>query len=306
MKKFADKDTRIIIQGLTGAQGRRQLPHMLAMNAKVVAGTSPGKGGQFVDGIPIFNTVKEAVEATGATASVIFVPAAAAAAAIIEAVDAELELTVAVAENVPVHDMIFVREYMKGKKTRLIGCNCPGLVIPGETKLGFIPNNVLAKGHIGVVSRSGSLSYESIRQITLAGMGQSAAIGIGGDGVKGTSFLDVVKVYDEDPDTYAMVIIGEIGGNQEVEAARWLHEHGHTPAIAFIVGRAAPPGKRMGHAGAVVSGTKGSAAEKIAALEACGVRVAPIADLIADTLVEVLKENGIYEKCLRENDPDMQ
>jgi succinyl-CoA synthetase, alpha subunit len=229
------------------------------------------------------------------------VPPAFAADAIMEAVDAGLELVVCITEGIPVLDMVKVKRYLEGKKTRLIGPNCPGVITPGECKIGIMPGYIHAPGHVGIVSRSGTLTYEAVHQLTARGIGQSTAVGIGGDPVKGTEFIDVLRMFEEDPDTYAVILIGEIGGTAEEEAAEWIQANMSKPVVGFIGGQTAPPGKRMGHAGAIISGGKGTAAEKIAKLEACGARVAKTPAVIGETLVEVLKERGLYERCLTVN-----
>ncbi len=298
MSIYIGTDTRIIVQGITGFQGSFHMRLMAEYGSCIVAGTSPGKGGSTLDGIPVFDTVAEAKEATGANATIVFVPPAFAADAICEAADAELDICVCITEDIPVLDMVRVKTYLSGKKMRLIGPNCPGMITPDACKMGIMPNDIHLKGHIGVVSRSGSLTYETIKQLTRAGIGQSTSIGIGGDPVNGTSFLDAVQAFAEDDDTYGIVMIGEIGGNGEQAAAQWIKANTHKPVVAFIGGRTSPPGKRMGHAGAVISGKSGSAQDKIEALTQCGIRVAPMSDLIADTLIEALKEHGLYEKSL--------
>jgi len=298
MSIYADKHTKVIVQGITGFNGKKHTQLMKEFGTDIVAGVTPGKLGETVEGIPVFDTVAQAVAATGANASVIFVPPAFAADAIIEAVNAELDICVCITENIPVQDMIKVKDYMNGKKTRLIGPNCPGIVTPGECKMGITPGYVVKPGKIGVVSRSGSLTYETIKQLSSAGLGQSTCVGIGGDPIKGTSFMDVIQAFNEDEDTEAIVMIGEIGGNSEQEAALWIKDHMKKPVVGFIGGRTAPAGKRMGHAGAVISGGKGTAAEKIEVLESCGIPVAGMSDLIGETLIKHLKDKGIYEKCL--------
>ena len=245
--------------------------------------------------MPVFNTVREAVEATGATASVIYVPARFAADSIMEAVDADLDVVVCITEHIPVQDMIKVRRYMEGHKTHLIGPNCPGILTADECKLGIIPGYIHRKGHVGVISRSGTLTYEATFQLTAAGIGQTTAIGIGGDPVKGTDFIDALKLFKEDPETLAVLMIGEIGGTAEEDAAKWIAAN--KPVAAFIAGRQAPPGKRMGHAGAIISGGKGTADDKIKALHAVGIEVADTVAHIGETVVKTLKERGIYDKC---------
>lgn len=294
---FINKDTKVLVQGITGSTALFHTKQMLEYGTKIVAGTSPGKGGTEVEGVPVFNTVKEAVEKTGATASVIYVPAPFAADAIMEAVDAELELVICITEHIPVLDMVKVKRYMEGKKTRLIGPNCPGVITADECKIGIMPGYIHKKGHVGVVSRSGTLTYEAVHQLTQAGIGQTTAVGIGGDPVNGTNFIDVLKEFNEDPETYAVIMIGEIGGTAEEEAARWVKENMTKPVVGFIGGRTAPPGKRMGHAGAIISGGKGTADEKIRVMTECGIAVAETPSVMGETLIKVLKEKGLYEKC---------
>lgn len=297
MSVFVNKDTKVIVQGITGSQGLFHTKQMLEYGTKIVGGTSPGKGGTEVEGVPVFNTVEEAVKATGANASVIYVPAPFAADAIMEAVDAELDLVVCITEGIPVLDMVKVKRYMEGKKTRLIGPNCPGVITPEECKIGIMPGYIHKKGHVGIVSRSGTLTYEAVHQLTQAGIGQSTAVGIGGDPVNGTNFIDVLKAFNEDEETYAVIMIGEIGGTAEEEAAEWVKANMTKPVVGFIGGQTAPPGKRMGHAGAIISGGKGTAAEKIKKMNECGIKVAETPAVIGETLISVLKERGLYEKC---------
>jgi succinyl-CoA synthetase alpha subunit len=294
---FINKDTKVIVQGITGGTARFHTKQMLEYGTQIVGGTSPGKGGQEVEGVPVFNTVKEAVEATGANASVIYVPAPFAADSIIEAVDAELDLAICITEHIPVLDMVKVKRYMEGKKTRLVGPNCPGVITADECKIGIMPGYIHTKGHVGVVSRSGTLTYEAVHQLTQAGIGQTTAVGIGGDPVNGTNFIDVLKAFNEDPETYAVIMIGEIGGTAEEEAAQWVKANMTKPVVGFIGGRTAPPGKRMGHAGAIISGGKGTADEKIRVMNECGMKVAATPSVMGETLIEVLKEQGLYEKC---------
>ncbi len=295
---LVNKDTKVIVQGITGKQATFHTKRMLEYHTNIVGGTSPGKAGQTVEGVPVFNTVKDAVDATGANASVIYVPAKFAADAILEAIDAELDVVVCITEHIPVLDMVKVRRYLKGKKTVLIGPNCPGILTTDECKLGIIPANIHRKGHVGVISRSGTLTYEATFQLTNAGIGQTTAIGIGGDPVKGTDFIDALKYFKDDPDTKAVLMIGEIGGSAEEDAAKWIHENmPDKPVTAFIAGRQAPPGKRMGHAGAIISGGKGTAADKIKALNAVGIQVADTVAHIGATVVDTLKKAGIYDEC---------
>ncbi len=297
MAILINKDTKVIVQGITGKAARFHTEQMRKFGTNIVAGVSPGKAGQLVQGIPVFNTVRDAVIATGANASIIFVPAPSAADSIMEAVEAEVPLVVCITEHIPLEDMVVVHRYMVGRKTRLIGPNCPGLLMTDQCNIGIIPGEIFRKGHVGVVSRSGTLTYEATFQLTNAGIGQTGAIGIGGDPIKDTDFIDALKLYNEDPDTDAVLMIGEIGGNAEEEAAKWIHENMKKSVAGFIAGRMAPPGKRMGHAGAIISGGKGTAAEKIAALEAVGIPVAPTVAHIGRTVIELLKKNGLYEKC---------
>ncbi len=295
---LVDRNTKVIVQGITGKAATFHTKQMLAYGTQIVGGVTPGKAGQFVEGLPVFNTVEDAVKATGATASVIYVPAPFAADSILEAIDAELDLVVCITEHIPVLDMVKVRRYMEGKKTRLIGPNCPGIMTTGEAKLGIIPANVQKRGHVGLVSRSGTLTYEAAFQLMNAGIGITTSVGIGGDPVKGSDFIDILQLFKDDDDTKAVLMIGEIGGNAEEDAARWIAENMHDkPVTAFIAGRQAPPGKRMGHAGAIISGGKGTAADKIKALNAVGIEVADTVAHIGDTVVETLKRRGLYEVC---------
>ena len=298
MSIILDKDTKVIVQGITGKTAMFHTKQMLEYGTKIVAGVTPGKAGQVVEGVPVFNTVQDAVEATGATASVVFVPPRFAADSIMEGVEAGLDLVVCITEHVPVQDMIKVRAYMEGKKTRLIGPNCPGILTVGEAKLGIIPGYIYKKGHVGVISRSGTLTYEASFQLSQAGLGQTTAVGIGGDPVKGTDFIDALKLFKEDDDTLALIMIGEIGGTAEEDAAKWIAENmPNKPVVGFIAGVQAPPGKRMGHAGAIIAGGKGTAADKIKALNAVGIPVAENVAQIGETMVKLLKEKGLYEKC---------
>ena len=290
-------DSKVLIQGITGSFGARHTQLSLQYGTKVVAGVTPGKGGQkFEDKVPIFDTVAEAVRETGAVASAVFVPPPFAADAILEAVDAGVEVVVAITEGIPINDMIRVKRAMQGRKTRLIGPNCPGIVIPGEGKdstggcrIGIAPGYIHKKGNIGVVSRSGTLTYEAVWQLTSRGYGQSASVGIGGDPVNGTSHLDVIKMFNDDPETHGIIMIGEIGGSAEEEAAEWIKKNCKKPVAGFIAGATAPPGRRMGHAGAIVSGGKGTAAAKIEAFKAAGIGVATTPTEMADTLLKMMK-----------------
>ena len=298
MSIILDKDTKVIVQGITGKTAMFHTKQMLEYGTKIVAGVTPGKAGQVVEGVPVFNTVQDAVEATGATASVVFVPPRFAADSIMEGVEAGLDLVVCITEHVPVQDMIKVRAYMEGKKTRLIGPNCPGILTVGEAKLGIIPGYIYKKGHVGVISRSGTLTYEASFQLSQAGLGQTTAVGIGGDPVKGTDFIDALKLFKDDDDTLALIMIGAIGGTAEEDAAKWIAENmPNKPVVGFIAGVQAPPGKRMGHAGAIIAGGKGTAADKIKALNAVGIPVAENVAQIGETMVKLLKEKGLYEKC---------
>lgn len=298
MSIFINKDTKVIVQGITGSTALFHTKQMLEYGTKIVGGVTPKKGGTTIEGVPVFNTVKEAKEATDANASVIYVPAPFAADAIMEAADAEIELVICITEHIPVLDMVKVKKYLENKKTRLIGPNCPGVITADECKIGIMPGYIHTKGHIGVVSRSGTLTYEAVHQLTQSGLGQTTAVGIGGDPVNGTNFIDCLDAFNKDEDTYAVIMIGEIGGTAEEEAAFWIKENMTKPVVAFIGGVTAPPGKRMGHAGAIISGGKGTADEKIKTLTSCGVRVAPTPSVMADTLIEVLKSKNLYEKCL--------
>ncbi|TSB46397.1 succinate--CoA ligase subunit alpha [Alkalicoccobacillus porphyridii] len=297
MSILINKDTKVLVQGITGATGLFHTKQAVEYGTNIVGGVTPGKGGTEIEGIPVFNTVEEAVKATGANASVIYVPPAFAADAIMEAADAGIELAICITEGIPVLDMVDVKRYLEGKNTRLIGPNCPGVITPDECKIGIMPGYIHKKGHVGVVSRSGTLTYEAVHQLSTAGIGQSSAVGIGGDPVNGTDFIDTLKLFNEDPDTYAVIMIGEIGGTAEEEAAKWVKANMTKPVVGFIGGKTAPPGKRMGHAGAIISGGKGTAAEKIKTLESCGVKVAATPSDMGDTLIAALKENNLLEKC---------
>ncbi|WP_217585619.1 succinate--CoA ligase subunit alpha [Lentibacillus saliphilus] len=297
MSIYVNKDTKVIVQGITGGTARFHTKQMLEYGTKIVAGVTPKKGGTEVDGVPVFNTVKEAVEQTEATASVVYVPAPFAADAIIEAVDADLDLVICITEHIPVIDMVKVKRYMEGKRTRLIGPNCPGVITADESKIGIMPGYIHKKGHIGVVSRSGTLTYEAVHQLTEAGYGQTTAVGIGGDPVNGTDFIDVLKAFNEDPETKAVIMIGEIGGTAEEEAAEWVKAHMNKPVVGFIGGATAPPGKRMGHAGAIISGGKGTAEEKIRVMTECGIKVAETPAVMGETMIEVLKSHQLDEVC---------
>jgi succinyl-CoA synthetase alpha subunit len=270
---LVDENTRVVVQGITGKEGSFHTRQMIDYGTQVVAGVTPGKGGTEHEGVPIFDTVADAVKQTGANASVIYVPPPFAADAIMEAADSGLALAVCITEGIPALDMVRAFDYIRNRGTRLIGPNCPGIISPGKCKIGIMPAHIHAKGRIGVVSRSGTLTYEAVHQLTNLGLGQSTAIGIGGDPVIGTGFVDALGLFEADPDTDAVVMIGEIGGTAEEQAASFVREHMTKPVIGFIAGQTAPPGRRMGHAGAIIAGGKGTAAEKMIAMEAAGVHV---------------------------------
>ncbi|WP_164215448.1 succinate--CoA ligase subunit alpha [Virgibacillus sp. YIM 98842] len=297
MSVYVNKDTKVIVQGITGGTARFHTKQMLEYGTKIVGGVTPKKGGTEVEGVPVFNTVKEAVDQTGATASVIYVPAPFAADAILEAVDAELDLAICITEHIPVMDMVKVKRYMEGKKTRLVGPNCPGVITADESKIGIMPGYIHKKGHIGVVSRSGTLTYEAVHQLSEAGYGQTTAVGIGGDPVNGTDFIDVLSAFNDDPETEAVIMIGEIGGTAEEEAAEWVKANMKKPVVGFIGGATAPPGKRMGHAGAIISGGKGTADEKIRIMKECGIDVAETPAVMGETMINTLEKHGLKEKC---------
>ena len=293
MSIWAFKNTKIVVQGLTGKEGRFHAEKCRDYGARIVAGVTPGKAGQEVDGVPIFNTVADAVEATQANASVIFVPPAFAADAILEAADAGLELVVCITEGIPVRDMVRVQRILQGLPTRLIGPNCPGIISPGLTKIGIMPAHIHLPGKIGVVSRSGTLTYEAVGQLTHLGLGQSTCVGIGGDPLPGTNFIDCLEAFEEDPDTEGIVMIGEIGGSAEEDAAEFVKQFVSKPVVAFIAGQTAPPGRRMGHAGAIISGGKGTAADKIVALKDAGIAVAATPAEIGSTMKRVLEARSL-------------
>jgi succinyl-CoA synthetase alpha subunit len=284
MAILANKNTRLVVQGITGNEGSFHTEQMIDYGTNVVGGVTPGKGGQWIFGKPIFDTVKKAKEATDANASIIFVPPKFAADAIFEAIDAEIELIVCITENIPVQDMMKVYSYLKNSKSRLIGPNCPGLLTPGQAKIGIMPGYIATPGNVGVVSKSGTLTYEVVYALTQAGMGQSTCLGIGGDPIIGTNFVDALEMFENDPETEKIAILGEIGGRAEIDAAEYIKKRMTKPVAAFIAGRSAPEGTRMGHAGAIVEGGEGSAQEKIDALKAAGVRVADNPEQIPDLL----------------------
>lgn len=289
MSILINKDTKIICQGITGSQGSFHTEQCLKYGSKFVGGVTPGKGGTTHLGIPVFNTVKEAKEKTGCTVSMIFVPPPFAADSIMEAVDAGLDLVICITEGIPVLDMVKVKKYMEGKHTRLIGPNCPGVITPGECKIGIMPGHIHKPGRIGVLSRSGTLTYEAVGQLTALGLGQSTCVGIGGDPVNGTNFIDVLKLFNADPNTDAVIMIGEIGGSAEEEAAEYIKKEFKKPVTVFIAGASAPKGKRMGHAGAIISGGKGTAEAKFKALEAAGCKIARSPADMGTTLKSMLK-----------------
>ncbi len=303
MSILISPETRVLVQGITGDFGGRHAKLSLDYGSQIVAGVTPGKGGQFFEHgdkkVPIFNTVAEAATATGATAAAVFVPPPFAADAILEGVDAKLDLVVAITEGIPIRDMVRVKRAMAGSRTRLVGPNCPGIVTPGTGKdsnggcrIGIAPGYIHRKGHVGVVSRSGTLTYEAVYQLTTRGLGQTTSVGIGGDPVNGTSHLDVIKLFAEDPDTWGIIMIGEIGGSAEVEAARWIKANYKKPVAGFIAGATAPAGRRMGHAGAIVGGAEDTAAAKIKVFQECGIEVAATPSDMADALIRAAQRLG--------------
>jgi len=288
MAILVNEDSRIVVQGITGGEGSFHTKQCIDYGTKIVAGVTPGKGGQEVDGVPVYNTVREAREKKGANVSLIFVPPAFAADAIMEAADADIEVIICITEGIPTIDMIHVKNYLKDRNSRLVGPNCPGVITPGVAKVGIMPGFIHKKGSIGVISRSGTLTYEAVSQLTSRGLGQSTCIGIGGDPIIGSPFIDLLKLFQEDPDTEGIVMIGEIGGSAEEEAAAFIKENVTKPVVSFIAGQTAPKGKRMGHAGAIIAGGKGTAKEKMEALTAAGIHVAKSPADIGETMVRAL------------------
>jgi len=297
MAIWVNSDTRLICQGITGAAGSFHCKQMLAYGTNLVGGVTTGKGGtRLEDKVPVFDTVAEAVKATGANASIIYVPPPFAADAILEAIGAGVELIVTITEGIPVMDMIRVKAVLKQSKSRLIGPNCPGIITPGQCKIGIMPGHIHLPGKVGVVSKSGTLTYEAVGQLTALGIGQSTCVGIGGDPVNGTNFIDVLKAFNDDPGTAAVIMIGEIGGNAEQDAAAWIKEHMTKPVAGFIAGVTAPPGRRMGHAGAIISGGKGTAAEKMAAMREAGIEVAATPADMGAAIVRAAERKGVALK----------
>jgi succinyl-CoA synthetase alpha subunit len=289
MSILLNKNSKILVQGITGRSGLFHTQQCRDYGTKIVAGVTPGKGGIHIEGIPVFNTVAEAVHYTSANVSMIFVPPPAAADAILEASDAGIDLAVCITEGIPVRDMVLARRVLEGRKMRLVGPNCPGVITPGECKVGIMPGYIHKPGKIGVVSRSGTLTYEAVKQLTEVGLGQSTCVGIGGDPIIGMKFIDVLQLFNEDPETEGVFMIGEIGGGAEEEAALWIRKHMKKPVAAFIAGVTAPPGKRMGHAGAIITGGKGKAEDKIRTLTECGVTVASSPTKMGDAMLEALQ-----------------
>ena len=290
MSVLVDKNTRLAVQGLTGREGSFHTQQMVAYGTKVVAGITPGKGGTLHEGVPVFNTVTEAIEKEGANATVIFVPPAFAADAIMEAASADIPLIVCITEGIPTLDMVRAMTFLSRSKSRLIGPNCPGIISPGKCKIGIMPGSVFKEGNVGAVSRSGTLTYEGVWQLTARGLGQSTCMGIGGDPVIGTNFIDALELFNRDPGTQAVVVMGEIGGTAEEEAARYIKENMNKPVVGFVAGQTAPPGRRMGHAGAIIAGGKGTAAEKIAAMKECGLHVVTSPADIGEAVAQVMRE----------------
>ncbi len=295
MSILVNKHSKVIVQGFTGTEGTYHASQMIEYGTQVMGGVTPGKGGQQHLDRPVFNTVEEAVKRTGADVSIIFVPPAFAADAIMEAANAGIKIIVCITEGIPTRDMIAVKEYLKDKASRLIGPNCPGIITAGETKIGIMPGFIFKKGHIGIVSKSGTLTYEAVDQITRQGLGQSTAIGIGGDPIIGTTTKEAVELLMNDPDTHGIIMIGEIGGGMEAEAAYWIRDHGTKPVVGFIAGQTAPPGRRMGHAGAIVDGAEDTAAAKMKIMRECGIHVVDSPAFIGQMMADVLKKAGITQ-----------
>jgi len=295
MSILVNKHSKVIVQGFTGTEGTYHASQMIEYGTQVMGGVTPGKGGQQHLDRPVFNTVEEAVKRTGADVSIIFVPPAFAADAIMEAANAGIKIIVCITEGIPTRDMIAVKEYLKDKASRLIGPNCPGIITAGETKIGIMPGFIFKKGHIGIVSKSGTLTYEAVDQITRQGLGQSTAIGIGGDPIIGTTTKEAVELLMNDPDTHGIIMIGEIGGGMEAEAAYWIRDHGTKPVVGFIAGQTAPPGRRMGHAGAIVGGAEDTAAAKMKIMRECGIHVVDSPAFIGQMMADVLKKAGITQ-----------
>ena len=292
MSIFIDKDTKVLVQGITGSVGAFHTKQMLEYGTKIVGGVTPGKAGSRIEGVPVFNSVYDAVKATGANASVVYVPPGFAADAICEAFDAGLDIVICITEGIPILDMVKAKRFMDGKKTRLVGPNCPGVITPGECKIGIMPGYIHKPGTIGIVSKSGTLTYEAVHQVTTIGMGQSTCIGIGGDPIKGLDFIDCLKMFQDDPETEAIIMVGEIGGNREEAAAEYIKAHITKPVAGYIAGQTAPKGKRMGHAGAIIAGGKGLASDKMAALEAAGVVVAKSPAGLGEAMVEAISRKA--------------
>ncbi len=292
MAILIDKDSRIVVQGITGKAGQFHTRQCRQYGSNIVAGVTPGRGGIHIEGIPVFDTMEEAVQFTAANVSMIFVPPPGAADAILEACEARIDLAVCITEGVPIRDMVMARRFLNTSRTRLVGPNCPGLITPGQCKVGIMPGYIHKPGKIGVVSRSGTLTYEAVKQLTDAGLGQSTCVGIGGDPIIGMKFIDVLELFNADPDTAGVFMIGEIGGTAEEEAAHWIRDHMKKPVAAFIAGVTAPPGRRMGHAGAIIAGGKGKAADKIAALRECGVTVAESPTRMGEAMLAALNGEG--------------
>jgi succinyl-CoA synthetase alpha subunit len=296
MSILLNKDSKIVVQGITGRSGLFHTQQCRDYGSHIVAGVTPGKGGIHIEGIPVFNTVEEAVHYTSANVSMIFVPPPAAADAILEAADAGIDLAICITEGIPIRDMVLAKRIIEGKKMRLVGPNCPGVITPDECKVGIMPGYIHKRGTIGVVSRSGTLTYEAVKQLTEAGLGQSTCVGIGGDPIIGMKFIDVLDLFNKDPETEGVFMIGEIGGGAEEDAARWIKENMKKPVAAFIAGVTAPPGKRMGHAGAIITGGKGKAEDKIRVLGECGVTVAPSPTRMGEAMLEALRRTGRKKK----------